>query len=156
MWFKQQLSIRWMGFQAWWLPIGVQKLGNTIKQHVILFRYPMLHLVSHISESIRQVSSSNNFITNIFEWLHIGNVKEAYGSTNTANYIRQMFKHNDLFTGLDYMEETLSYLALQGWYDIDSANVFNLLSAADKWRSIYRAHLLRLQQCLDEPFFRPV
>jgi hypothetical protein len=67
-----------------------------------------------------------------------------------------MFKHNDLFTGLDYMEETLSYLALQGWYDIDSANVFNLLSAADKRRSIYRAHLLRLQQCLDEPFFRPV
>jgi hypothetical protein len=115
MWFKQQLSIRWMGFQAWWPPIGVQKLGNTIKEHEILVRYPMLHLVSHISESIRQVSSSHNFITNIFERLHIGNVKEAYGSTNTANYIRQMFKHNDLFTGLDYMEETLSYLALQGW-----------------------------------------
>jgi hypothetical protein len=54
------------------------------------------------------------------------------------------------------MEETLSYLALQGWYDIDSAKVFNLLSAADKRRNTRRAHLLRLHHCLKEPFFRPV
>jgi hypothetical protein len=67
-----------------------------------------------------------------------------------------MLKHNDRSTGLDYMEETLSYLALQGWYDIDSAKVFNLLSAADTRRNTRRAHLLRLQHCQDEPFFRPV
>jgi len=29
-----------------------------------------------------------------------------------------MLNHNDRCTGLDYMEETLSYLAIQGWYDI--------------------------------------
>jgi len=67
-----------------------------------------------------------------------------------------MLKHNDRSTALDYMEETLPYLALQGWYDIDSAKVFNLLSAADKGRNTRRAHLLRLQHCQDEPFFRPV
>jgi len=43
-----------------------------------------------------------------------------------------MLKHNDQCTGLDYMEETWPYLAIQGWYDIDYAKVFNLLSAADK------------------------
>jgi hypothetical protein len=36
-----------------------------------------------------------------------------------------MLKHND------YMEETLSYLALEGWYIVDTANVFNLLSVTD-------------------------
>jgi len=67
-----------------------------------------------------------------------------------------MLKHNDRCTSLDYMEETLSYLALQGWYDIDSAKVFNLLSATNKRRSTCRAHLLRLQTIEDEPIIRPV
>jgi hypothetical protein len=42
-------------------------------------------------------------------------VKEAYQSSNNVNYIRQMLKQNDWCTGLDNMEETLSYLALEGW-----------------------------------------
>ena len=67
-----------------------------------------------------------------------------------------MLKHNDRCTGLNYMEETLSYLALQGWYDIDSAKIFNLLSAADTWWNTRWAHLLCLQHCQKEPFFRPV
>jgi len=67
-----------------------------------------------------------------------------------------MLKHNDRCTGLDYMEESLSYLPLQGWYDIDSAKVFNLLSATDKQRSTRRAHLLRLQTIEDEPIICPI
>jgi hypothetical protein len=77
------------------------------------------------------MGSSENFTTDISERLHIANMKEAYRSANKVNYIRQMLKHNDRCTGLDYMEETLSHLALQGWYDIDWAKVFNLLSATD-------------------------
>jgi hypothetical protein len=115
-----------------------------------------MHLVSHISESIRQMGSGDIFTTDISEWLYLANVKEAYRSTNKVNYIRQMLKHNDRCTGLDYMEETLSYLALEGGYDIDSANVFNLLSATDKQRSTRRAHLLHLQTIQDEPIIRPV
>jgi hypothetical protein len=42
-----------------------------------------------------------------------------------------MFKHNDRCTGLDNMEEILSYLALQAWYNIYSAKVSYLLSAAN-------------------------
>jgi len=115
-----------------------------------------MHLVSHISESIQRMGSGDNFTTDISERLHFSNVKEAYRSTNKMNYIRQMLKHNDRSTALDYMEETLSYLALQGWYKIDSAQVFNLLSAGNKRRNTRRAHLLRLQHCQNEPFCRPV
>jgi len=67
-----------------------------------------------------------------------------------------MLKHNDRSTALDYMEETLSYLALKGWYDIDRSKVFNLLSAGDRRRNTCRAHLLRPQHCQDEPFRLPV
>jgi hypothetical protein len=67
-----------------------------------------------------------------------------------------MLKHNDRCTSLDYMEETLSYLALEGWYDIDSGKVFNLLSATDKRRTTHRAHLLHLQTIQDKPIICPV
>jgi hypothetical protein len=85
----------------------------------------------------------------VSEPLYVGNVKEAYQSTTKVNYIHQMLKHNDSVQG------QLSYLALQGGYDIDSAIVFNILYAAYKLRKLRRAHLLRLHHCLKEPFFRP-
>jgi len=102
------------------------------------------------------MGSGDNFTTDISEQLHISNVKEAYRSSNKVNYIRKMLKHNDRSTGLDYMEETLSYLVLEGWYDIDSAKVFNLLFSTDKQWSTRRAHLLRFQTIQDEPIIRPV
>ena len=63
-----------------------------------------------------------------------------------------MLKHNDRCTGFDHMEDTLSQLALQGWYNVDSAKIVNLLSAADKRRNTRRAHLLCLEHCQEEPF----
>jgi len=102
------------------------------------------------------MGSGDNSTTNNSERLHITNVNEAYRSTNEVNYICQLLKHNDRCTGLDYMEETLSYLALHGWYDFDSAKFFNLLSATDKWRSTRSAHLLRLQTIEDGPIIHPV
>jgi len=154
--FKTEFSIRMTEFKAWWETIGIQVLRKTIEQRVLHFRYPKMHLVSHISESIRRMGSGDNFTTDISERLHIANVKEAYRSSNKVNYIRQMLKHNDRCTSLDYMDETLSYLALEGWYNIDSAKVFNLLSATDKQRSTRRAHLLHLQTIQDERIIRPV
>ena len=115
-----------------------------------------MHVVSHISESIRWMSSGDNITTDLSERLHIANVKEAYRPSINVNYIWQMLKHNDRCTGLDYMEGTLFYLALEGWYDVDSANVFNLLSTTDKWRSTNRAHLLRVQTIQEEPIIHPV
>jgi len=113
--FKKEFSIRMIEFEARWETIGIQVLRKTIEQCVIHFGYPKMHLVSHISESIRQMGSGDNCTTDISERLHIANVKEAYRSSNKVNYIRLMLKHNDWCTGLDNMEETLSYLALKGW-----------------------------------------
>jgi len=102
------------------------------------------------------MGSGDNFTIHISERLHIANVKEAYRFSNKVNYIRPMLKHYDWRTGLHYMEGTLSYPALQGWYDIASAKVFNWLSAIDTRPSTCRAHLLRLRTIDDEPFIRPV
>jgi len=154
--FKTEFSIRLIEFEAWREIIGIEALQKTIEQHVIHFGYPKMHLVSHISESIRRMGFGDNFTADISERLHIANVKEAYRSSNKVNYIRQMLKHNDRCTGLDYMEETLSHLALKGWYNIDSAKVFNLLSATDKRQSTRRAHLSRLPTFQDKPIIRPV
>jgi len=114
-----------------------------------------MHLVSHISVSIGWMGSADDSVTYISEWLHIGNVKEAYQSTHTGIFIRQMLKHNAQCTHHDFMEEKMSHHALQGWYDFDYANVFNLLSASDERRNPRRAHLVRVQHCQEVPFFRP-
>ena len=153
---KKELSIRLIQLEALWQTISVQELWKTIEQHVIHFGYPQMNLVSHISQSIQRMGSGDNFTTDISERLHISNMKEPYRSTNKVDYIRQMLKHNNQSTGFDFMEETVSYLALKGWYDMDWAKVLNLLSAADKWQITHRAHLLRLQHCQDETFFCPM
>jgi hypothetical protein len=93
-----------------------------------------MHLVNHISESISRMGPGDNITTDISERLYIANVKKAYRSSNKVKYIRQMLKHNDRCSSLDYMEEILSYHALEGWYIIDSAQVFILLSATNKRR----------------------
>jgi hypothetical protein len=107
MWFKKELFIRGIKFEASWLAISVRKLGKVMDQGAIHFRYPKLNLMSPLSESVRQMDSGDTFTTDIAEWLHISNVKESYRSANNVNYIGQMFKHNDQSTGLDYTEERL-------------------------------------------------
>jgi len=153
---KKEFSLRLIEFEAWWETIGIQALWKTIEQRVFHFGCAKMQCVSHISESIRRMYSGDNFTTDISERLHIANVKEVYRSSNKVNCICQNLIHNDRCTGLDYIEETLSYLAPQGWYDIDLAKVFNLLSATDQQRSTSRAYLLRLKTMQDEPIIHPV
>jgi len=121
--FKMEFSIRLIEFEAWWETIGIQAFRRTIEQRVINYGYPKMHLVHHNSESIRRMGSGHNLTPDISEWLDIANVKEPYRSRNTVNDIRQRLKPNDWCTGLDYMEETLPYLALEGWNDINLAKV---------------------------------
>jgi hypothetical protein len=64
----------------------MEGLRTTIEQCVILFGYPMMHDVSHISGSIWRMSSSDRVTTDISERLHIANVKEESQSPNKANY----------------------------------------------------------------------
>jgi len=154
--FTLEFSIHLVEFVAWWHAITVHELRKTIEQRVIHFGYHNMHLVGHISESTWRMGSGDIFTTDVSKRLHIGSVTEAYRSTNKVNYIQQMLKDNDRCTGLENMDETLSYLALQGWNDIDSAKVVNLRSTAHKQRNTRRAHLLCLHHCQKVLFFRPV
>jgi len=99
--FMKEFCICLGKFEARCQPISVQELQKTIEQCVIHLGYPKMLLLSHISESSRRMGSSDNVTTDISEWLHIGNVKEAYRSTNEVNYIQQMLKHNDRCTSLE-------------------------------------------------------
>jgi len=154
--FKKELSTCLIKFGVWWQAISVQELRKPTEQRVMHFGFPKMRLVSHISELIWLIGYGDHCTTDISEQLHIGNVPEAYWSTKKVNCVRQMLKHNDPSTSLDYMDKTLSYLALQGWYDIDSAEVFNPLSTADKWGNTPTAHLLHLQHYQNKASFRPV
>jgi len=69
-----------------------------------------------------------------------------------VNYIRQILKHNDYCTSLDCMEDTPLYLALQDSYNIDSANVINLPSTANKKQNTHQVNFLCLQHCQHGPF----
>jgi len=152
----KEISIHLSEFETWWEKIGMPVLRKAIEQHMIHFRCRKMHLLSHISESIWWTGSGDNISADISELLHIANVNNAYRSSNKVNQIRQMLKHNFQCNSLDYMEETLSYLALPGRYDIDSANVFNLLSATDKQRSTHGSHLLCRETIQVKPFICPV
>jgi len=98
----------------------------------------------------------NNFTTDISEQLNIGHVKEVYASTNKANYIPQMLKHNNQCTNLHDIEETLLYVALQDWYSIDSAIVFHRLLAASnneiQMQPIFYASSIVTKSYLSSPY----
>jgi len=100
-----------------------------------------------MSDSVRRIDSFNSFNTNISTRLPISDVKVVYSSTHNVDYIWQMLKYNDCCICLDNVEETLLYVAIQDWFDIDSVNVFNLLSAANKWQNSLRPHVLHIHQC---------
>jgi hypothetical protein len=74
-------------FEARWDTLGIQALRKTIWHWVIHFGCPKMHFVSHISDSIPQTGSGDNFTADIPERLHIANMKAAYRSSNDVNYI---------------------------------------------------------------------
>jgi len=78
LWFKPESSIHLIEFEVRWQGSSVQELRKPIEKRVIHFGYQKMHLMSHISESIGPMGSGNNCTTEISEWLHIGNVREAY------------------------------------------------------------------------------
>jgi hypothetical protein len=73
--------------EAWRDTISIQAPWKIIEQCVVHPGCWEMHLVSHISQSIRRMGAGNNFASDIFERLHIPNVKEAYQSCYKVNYI---------------------------------------------------------------------
>jgi hypothetical protein len=53
-----------------------------LRKKIFLFKFPKMHLLSHIAESISYIGSLDNFLTDVSELLHIEIVKEAYCALN--------------------------------------------------------------------------
>ena len=106
-----------------------------LRAEVFHFQFPKMHLLSHISESIRRMGSPDNFSTDVSELLHVEMVKEAYRSTNRVNFEEQMLWYNDRNTGLAYMIQTLEYLALRGSFDSDTARTLRMCSRDERRKS---------------------
>jgi len=129
--FQKEFSIRVIELDISQEKFIIQVLRKTIEQWVIHLGYSEMHHVSLTSQLICQMGSGESLTTDISEQIHISNMIEAYLSINKVYSIEEMIKHNDRPTGLDFMEKTRSYLALQSRYDKDYANGFDLLSATD-------------------------
>ena len=95
-----------------WAQARIDREYEQLRAEVYHFQFPKMHLLSHISESIRWMGSPDNFSTDVSEVLHVEMVKESYRSTNRVNFKEQMLWYNDRYTGLAYMIQTLEYLAL--------------------------------------------
>src|SRR3978361_2212978 len=92
-------------------------------------------LLSHITESIRQMGSPDNCSTDVSDLLHIERVKESYCSTNRVSFEEQMLWYNDRYTGLAYMVQTLEYLPLRGSFDWETARTLKMRSSVERLRS---------------------
>jgi len=112
----------WSSLKLGGRPSAFRCSGTTMEQCVIHFRYPMMYPVSHIVESIQQMGSSEYNSNDVSELRQIAIMQEALRSSSKVNYFRLMLNHNDQCSSLDYMVQTPSYVALQGWYNIDSTN----------------------------------
>jgi hypothetical protein len=70
--------------------------------------------------------------TEIPELLYISNVKEVYHASNWVNFMLQLLQNNDHYTAMDYMEQTLWWLALYRWYIEECAVVLNMMMGREK------------------------
>ena len=124
-----------------WSERRIDREYEKLRTEVFHFQFPKMHLLSHISESISQMGSPDNFSTDVSELLHVEMVKEAYRSTNRVNFEQQMLWYNDRYTGLTYMIQTLEYLALRGSFDADTARTLGMSSRAERLKSTRCARL---------------
>ena len=118
-----------------WAQARIEREYERLRAEVYHFQFPKMHLLSHISDSIRQMGSPDNFSTDVSELLHVEMVKEAYRSTNRVNFEQQMLWYNDRYTGLAYMIQTLEYLAVRGSFDSDTAQTLRMCSRDERLRS---------------------
>jgi len=115
-----------------------------------------MNLVTPISELIGRMGPSQSFTTDLSEQLHMGNLKKTEWSANKVQDIWQMLENSGWGIHFGYIVGMLSHLAFQGWYTIDSANNFTVLSATDRWWNSRYAHLSILQHCLHELLYHSI
>ena len=114
-----------------------------------------MHLLCHYCEFIIRMGAPDNFLTEISKLLYILNVKEAYCTSNGVNFILQLLQHNDHYTAMNFMEQTLWWLAFYRYYIDESAVVLNMTMGHKKWQMTRCAHRKRIVAGEFESLIRP-
>ena len=83
------------GSEEGWSRARMKAEKEKLETAIYHFQFPKMHMLGHVSNSIRQMGSPDNFSTDISELLHIENVKEAYRASNRVQYEEQMLWYND-------------------------------------------------------------
>ena len=130
-----------------WSEARVNREHEKLRVEIYHFQFPKMHLLSHLTESICQMGSPNNFSTDVSELLHVEMVNEAYRSTNRVNFEEQILWYNDRYTGLAYMIQTLEYLAFRGSLDSDTARTLRMSSQEERHRSTRHARRRQAAAC---------
>jgi hypothetical protein len=66
--------------------------------------------------------------------MHITNVTEAYRTSNGIIIMLLCHQHNDCYTAMDYMKQTVWWLAFEGWYNEESAVILTMMTAREPWQ----------------------
>ena len=134
---RKLLEVVFLAQQRYHTDVSLQSLEHTLAEfHQIKdvflparttgdFNFPKIHLLSHISDHVRQHESSDNWTTDVSEALHM-NFKDAYRASNRVNYNKQIVQYMDAELGMSRMRATLTYLANQGYYQPESARILDL------------------------------
>src|SRR5207237_6089404 len=75
---KRWATIEARGSEEGWSMLRMKAEKEKLESAIYHFQFPKMHMLSHVSNSIRRMGSPDNFSTDISELLHIDNVKEAY------------------------------------------------------------------------------
>ncbi|KAF8415264.1 hypothetical protein EV426DRAFT_666012 [Tirmania nivea] len=114
------------------------------------FNFPKMHLLSHLMDHIRQHRSYDSWTTDVSEGLHVS-LKDAYRSTNWVNFTKQLLAYLDTDLGMSMMRLNLTYLALNGFYVPDSAQILDLLPPPIKLLNTWRVRRIRQLRNPDSP-----
>jgi len=78
------------GSEEGWFRARIKAEKGKLEPAICNFQFPKMHIVGHVSNSIRRIGGHANFATDISELLHIDNVKESYRASNGVQYKEQM------------------------------------------------------------------
>lgn len=138
---KKWAEMEAKGSEEGWSRRRMEAEKEKLETAIYHFQFPKMHMLSHVSNSIRRMGSPDNFSTDVSELLHRENVKEAYRASNRVQYEEQMLWYNDRHTGIAYMVQTLEHLALSGMYDQDTARVLGMQTRNERLLSTRAARL---------------
>ena len=106
------------------------------------YNFPKMHLLSHLTDHIRQHGSCDSWTTDVSEGLHIS-LKDAYRASNRVNFMEQILSYLDADLGMSMMRLNLTYLARNGFYVDETARILDLLPPPMKRLNTRRARRIR-------------